>query len=62
MKYRSLGHTGLRVAELCLGAMTFGAATPPDKARRIFERYVERGGNFLDTAVKIGRASCRERV
>src|SRR5713101_6378714 len=31
--------------------ITFGAATPPDEARRVFERYVERGGNFLDTAV-----------
>lgn len=31
--------------------MTFGGATPPDEARSIFQRYVERGGNFLDTAV-----------
>jgi aryl-alcohol dehydrogenase-like predicted oxidoreductase len=31
--------------------MTFGAATPADQARIIFERYIERGGNFIDTAI-----------
>jgi aryl-alcohol dehydrogenase-like predicted oxidoreductase len=24
MNYRTLGHTGLKVSELCLGTMTFG--------------------------------------
>src|SRR3954469_2017109 len=62
MKYRRLGRTGLRVSELCLGAMTFGAATPPDEARRIFDRYAERGGNFLDTAVNYAGGSSEEVV
>lgn len=55
MRYRLLGGTGLRVSELCLGAMTFGqkrggwgAAAPESQA--IFERFVQSGGNFIDTA------------
>ena len=54
MRYRLLGPTGLRVSELCLGTMTFGSdwgwGTDADGARAILERYVEAGGNFLDTA------------
>jgi len=52
--YRLLGHSGLRVSPLALGAMTFGTdwgwGTDQDDARRIFETYVDRGGNFIDTA------------
>ena len=55
MRYKLLGRTGLRVSELCLGAMIFGdqrgpwGATPED-ARQIFTAYAEAGGNFVDTA------------
>lgn len=55
MRYKLLGRTGLRVSELCLGAMIFGdkrgpwGATPED-AREIFTAYAEAGGNFVDTA------------
>ncbi len=49
-----LGRTGLRVSRLALGAMTFGTesgwGTEKDTARQIFNRYVESGGNFVDTA------------
>jgi aryl-alcohol dehydrogenase-like predicted oxidoreductase len=62
VKHRRLGQTGLRVSELCLGAMTFGAATPADQARAIFERYVERGGNFIDTAVNYAAGASEEIV
>ena len=31
MDYRFLGKTGLKVSELCLGAMTFGWTTAGDK-------------------------------
>lgn len=48
------GHTGLRVSTLCLGTMTFGEARAwgADKSasRAVFERFVECGGNFIDTA------------
>lgn len=52
--YRLLGRSGLRVSPLCLGTMTFGTewgfGADKDESRKIFERYVERGGNFIDTA------------
>jgi aryl-alcohol dehydrogenase-like predicted oxidoreductase len=51
MRTRQLGRTGLRISELCLGTMTFGAATSRNEARGILDRYAEQGGNFLDTAV-----------
>jgi aryl-alcohol dehydrogenase-like predicted oxidoreductase len=50
----TLGRSGLRVSPLCLGTMTFGpdwgwGASPEDSAR-ILERYLDLGGNFIDTA------------
>ncbi|MFE7798809.1 aldo/keto reductase [Nocardia sp. NPDC057440] len=52
--YRLLGRSGLRVSPLSLGTMTFGAdwgwGADKDEARKIFDTYVERGGNFIDTA------------
>ncbi|MCC6221217.1 MAG: aldo/keto reductase [Deltaproteobacteria bacterium] len=52
--YRLLGRSGLRVSPLCLGTMTFGTdwgwGSSKDVCREIFDTYVERGGNFIDTA------------
>jgi aryl-alcohol dehydrogenase-like predicted oxidoreductase len=52
--YRLLGRSGLRVSPLSLGTMTFGAdwgwGADEDEARRLFDTYVDRGGNFIDTA------------
>ena len=52
--YRLLGRTGLRVSPLCLGAMTFGDrwgwGADLEESRKQLARYVERGGNFIDTA------------
>lgn len=63
--YRLLGRSGLRVSPLSLGAMTFGApgdwATPDDEAQRIVDLYIERGGNFIDTANYYGQGGS-ERV
>jgi len=54
MEMRQLGHSGLIVSELCLGTMIFGESrdrsTPPDVAREIIARYLDAGGNFIDTA------------
>ncbi|MCK6628988.1 MAG: aldo/keto reductase [Anaerolineae bacterium] len=50
MQYRFLGNTGLKVSELCLGAMTFGREADEAISRRILDRFVEAGGNFIDTA------------
>ncbi|WP_264293808.1 aldo/keto reductase [Diaphorobacter aerolatus] len=53
-EYRTLGRSGLRVSPLALGTMTFGTdwgwGADEAEARRIFDLYVERGGNFIDTA------------
>jgi len=52
--YHALGRSGLRVSPLCLGTMTFGTewgwGSPEETARAIFRRYIEAGGNFIDTA------------
>lgn len=50
MNYRQMGRTGLRVSELCLGAMTFGRETNEEDSYTILDRFVEAGGNFVDTA------------
>jgi aryl-alcohol dehydrogenase-like predicted oxidoreductase len=50
MQYRYLGRTGLRVSELCLGAMTFGRETSEADSYRLLDRFVGAGGNFIDTA------------
>src|SRR6516164_10728898 len=52
-EYVTLGRSGLRVSRLTLGTMTFGNdrwGSDDAEARRIFDRYVERGGNVLDCA------------
>ena len=52
MNYRFLGRTGLRVSQLCLGAMTFGRENEAteEETRAIMDRFAEAGGNFIDTA------------
>ena len=52
--YVTLGRSGLRVSPLCLGTMTFGTewgwGTEESISLAIFNRYLEQGGNFVDTA------------
>ena len=54
MRYKLLGRSGLRVSELCLGTMTFGDdwgwGAPKDESQKIFDMFVNAGGNFIDTA------------
>jgi aryl-alcohol dehydrogenase-like predicted oxidoreductase len=54
MRYKLLGKSGLRVSELCLGTMTFGEdwgwGASKEESRKIFDLFVEAGGNFIDTA------------
>ncbi|MGB5983532.1 MAG: aldo/keto reductase [Nonlabens sp.] len=53
-KYYTLGNTGLRVSRLALGTMTFGKewgwGNTKEEAQKIFNYYLEHGGNFVDTA------------
>ncbi|GAB3840451.1 aldo/keto reductase [Dactylosporangium cerinum] len=55
--YYLLGRSGLRVSRLALGTMNFGVdgfhaayGRTEEEAEPIFRRYVESGGNFIDTA------------
>ena len=50
MQYRYLGRTGLKVSELCLGAMTFGRESSEELSYQMMDRFKEAGGNFIDTA------------
>lgn len=52
--YRLLGRSGLKISPLALGTMTFGTewgfGAKEEEARALFDMYVDRGGNCLDTA------------
>ncbi|MEJ0011203.1 MAG: aldo/keto reductase [Bauldia sp.] len=50
MKYRQLGHTGLRVSPICVGCMTFGREIDEATATPIIRRALDEGINFFDTA------------
>jgi len=50
MEYRSLGRAGVKVSQICLGAMMFGGATNEEDSIRIIERGLDAGINFFDTA------------
>jgi aryl-alcohol dehydrogenase-like predicted oxidoreductase len=54
MRYKLLGRSGLRVSEVALGTMTFGETwgwgASKDESRRIFEAFLDAGGNFVDTS------------
>jgi aryl-alcohol dehydrogenase-like predicted oxidoreductase len=38
------------VSRLGLGTMLMGGKTPPDESHRMLDRFLEAGGNFVDTA------------
>lgn len=63
-QYRLLGRSGLRVSPLALGTMTFGTewgwGSDEGEAKRIFDAYVDRGGNFIDTAVNYTNGSAEK--
>jgi len=50
MHYRRLGHTGLKVSELCLGTMQWGWTANEESAFAVMDAFVEQGGTFIDTA------------
>ncbi|HEY3725472.1 MAG TPA: aldo/keto reductase [Acidimicrobiia bacterium] len=50
MEQRRLGSTGVRVSELCLGTMTFGNEADEATSKTIVDRFLDAGGNFVDTA------------
>ena len=64
MRYKLLGRSGLRVSELCLGALTFGTengwGATKEESRAIFHSFVEAGGTFIDTADIYTRGTSEE--
>jgi len=60
MQYRSLGRTGVQVSTLCLGTMTFGGKTDQAEATRMVDRFLDAGGNFVDTANVYSRGVSEE--
>lgn len=54
MRYKQLGNTGLLVSDLALGTMLFGGTDTRDTregdARQMVARYLDAGGNHIDTA------------
>jgi aryl-alcohol dehydrogenase (NADP+) len=50
MEFRTLGSTGTIVSAHCLGTMTFGHESDEETAHAQLDLFVERGGNFVDTA------------
>jgi len=50
VELRPLGRTGIRVSELCLGAMTFGREADEATSASMLDRFLDAGGNFVDTA------------
>lgn len=50
MKTKRLGHTGLKVSEVCLGTMTFGNQCDERISHAIMDKAVEHGVTFFDTA------------
>lgn len=65
-QYRLLGRSGLRVSPMALGTMTFGSdwgwGADADEARRIFDLYVDRGGNLIDTSVNYTNGTSEQMV
>jgi aryl-alcohol dehydrogenase-like predicted oxidoreductase len=62
MEFRTLGKTGTLVSTLCLGTMTFGAETDEKGSHQQLDRFVDAGGNFIDTADVYSRGVSEEIV
>ena len=60
MEYRYLGRSGMKVSEVCLGAMTFGREADEATSHRMLDRFAELGGTFVDTADVYGPGTSEE--
>lgn len=50
MKYKTVGRTGIKVSELCFGAMSFGGDADEETSKALYNRCLDAGINFFDTA------------
>jgi len=55
MQYRNLGHSGLKVTDICLGTMAFGRWIDEALSGKVIDTALEAGINFFDTANVYGR-------
>lgn len=62
MKYKRLGNSGVKVSELCLGTMHFGSKVDENTAKKLIQRAVDKGINFIDTANVYVRGKSEEIV
>jgi aryl-alcohol dehydrogenase-like predicted oxidoreductase len=60
VEFRTLGGTGTIVSALCLGTMTFGNESDETVSHAQLDRFVEVGGNFIDTANVYSRGISEE--
>ena len=49
MEYRNLGHTGVKVSEICLGT-AFRAQDDEQLCIEVIDRAIDLGCNFIDSA------------
>lgn len=58
MEYRTLGDSGIKVSELCLGSwLTYGVGVDDSQARACVDRAFDEGINFIDTSNIYGRGA-----
>jgi len=68
LQYKFLGRTGLKVSEICFGAMVLGnpgawnlpTSGDEENCFKMYNRFAEFGGNFIDTADAYGNGSSEE--
>ena len=54
MYYKILGRTGIKVSRLCFGTMTFGKEADEETSIKMFNKCLDKGINFFDTADRYG--------
>lgn len=62
MQYRTLGRTGMKVSDVCLGTMTLGDQVAESDALPIIRTALDHGVNFVDTADRYGGGRSEEIV
>jgi aryl-alcohol dehydrogenase-like predicted oxidoreductase len=60
MDYKPLGRTGVKVSQLCLGTMAFGAEADRRAAGRMYAACRDAGINFFDCADIYGKGAAEE--
>ena len=50
MRYKTLGHTDIKISLICLGTMTFGEQNTEQEAHQQLDYALDQGVNFIDVA------------